>query len=159
MATNLSKAHFKILGTNEPVPAGYICLGERWPAKTPTARDRERIRRGIADKHIDAYRRMRFVGDDDGPIYVCESDAIKWLATYQHADAESSNPQAKRLAAEHSDGQFEAAVIALCEINNGITLMHGLLERLACAVEAIATQPKTPHQELLQTFSTNGFHS
>jgi hypothetical protein len=142
MATNLSKAHFKILGTNEPVPAGYICLGERWPAKTPTARDRERIRRGIADKHIDAYRRMRFVGDDDGPIYVCETDAVRWLISYQNSDADSPKPQHNTRGTQCRDGQWEAALVSLTRIDNGLALIHETLERLANAVEAIATQPQ-----------------
>jgi hypothetical protein len=141
MATDLSKANFKILGTNETPPEGYICLGERWPAKSATARDRERIRRGIADKHIDAYRRMRFLGDDNGPIYVCESDAIKWLITCQHMDAEQPKPQTKR-AGEPTDLQFESSCESLADIATSLAGVERLLDRLATAVESIATAPK-----------------
>jgi uncharacterized membrane protein len=53
-------------------------------------------------------------------------------------------------------GQNEAAVVALCEIINGISLMHATLERLTAAVESIATQPK---REPLEEFANdNGFH-
>lgn len=71
----------------------------------------------------------------------------------QAADAASDKPQAT-IVSDHT----EAAVIALCEINNGITLMQATLERLTAAVELIATQPKTAQQELLSTFESNGFH-
>lgn len=51
----------------------------------------------------------------------------------------SSSPAASR---NTPSDQTEAAVVALCEINNGISLMLPVLERIATAVESIATQPK-----------------
>lgn len=41
-----------------------------------------------------------------------------------------------------ADNRMEAAVVAVCEINNGISLIAGLLERLTAAVESIATTTK-----------------
>ena len=55
--------------------------------------------------------------------------------------------------------QAESAVIALCEIKNGITLIQATLERLTLAVEIMATQPQTPHDRLVATVESNGFHN
>ena len=55
--------------------------------------------------------------------------------------------------------QLDAAITALVRIDNGISLMQATLDRLATAVESIATQPRTPQQELLHAISSNGFDS
>jgi hypothetical protein len=161
MAADVSKVKFKILGTNEPVPEGYVCLGERWPAKGVVGRDRERLRAAMRDGQLgDAYRRVRFSGDDQGPIYVSESAAVSYLRRYESEnEPRPAAKQSRNATPAFSAPQIEAAVIAMCEINNGITLMQATLERLTTAVESIATQPKTPQHELLHTFNGNGFHS
>ena len=94
----------------------------------------------------------------NGRWYVHKQKATEFLATcYLTPVNAPAKPAGKSLA---EDSRIEAAVIALCEINNGITLMQATLERLTAAVENIATQPKTPHQELMASIGTNGngFH-
>ena len=76
-----------------------------------------------------------------GKLFIHEEDLKRCREDFENR-SEKQPPQHNTRGKQCSNEQVEAAVIALCEINNGITLMHGLLERLACAVEAIATQPK-----------------
>ena len=76
----------------------------------------------------------------DGRFWcACEADIEKLLsASGQSVRAVTPG----KPAALMSSGQIESAIVALCEINNGITLMHATLERLTAAIESIATQPK-----------------
>ncbi len=93
----------------------------------------------------------------NGRWYVHREKAVELLAD---SVATTPRPVTNTPAVAGIDRrQLEAAVIALCEINNGISLMHVTLERLTAAVESIATQPKSAQQELLATISSNGFHN
>ena len=80
----------------------------------------------------------------DGRGWVAnQSDIEEFLAARRPAERPRKTADgSSQTPTQYSDGQFEAAVIALCEINNGITLIHATLERLATAVESIATAPK-----------------
>jgi hypothetical protein len=94
----------------------------------------------------------------DGRGWVAnQSDIEKFLAARRPAGTPCKTTDVSSQApTQCSDGQFETAVIALCEINNGITLIHATLERLATAVESIATQPR--RDPLEQFANDNGFH-
>ena len=93
----------------------------------------------------------------NGRWYVHREKAVALLAdSFATAPMPVTNTPA---AAGIDKRHVEAAVVALCEINNGISLMHVTLERLTAAVESIATQPKAAQQELLSTISSNGFHN
>ena len=93
----------------------------------------------------------------NGRWYVHAAKASEYLAKQHAAPAE---PATKATYATGINGRHvESAVIALCEINTGITLMQCTLERLTAAVESIATQPKTAHDRLLATVESNGFHN
>jgi hypothetical protein len=75
--------------------------------------------------------------DPRGPIYVDPKAVDRVMA---HADSvveDGLKEPGKRQGSSHT----EAAAIALCEINNTLSLAYGLLERLTQAVEAMATQP------------------
>ena len=161
MAADVSRVKFKILGTNEPVPEGYVCLGERWPAKGVVGRDRERLRAALRDGQLgDPYRRIRFSGDDQGPIYVSESAAVSYLRRYESQN--EPRPAAKKSSEAMpalSASQIEASAASLASIDATLDEIYRVLERLTTAVESIATQPKTPQHELLHTFNGNGFHS
>ena len=102
-------------------------------------------------------RHWKFTRGRTGQLFVMPDEARSALdSVRQHAAA---RPAAAISTPVVSYSQIEGAVLALSEINNGISLIHATLERLASAVESIATQPKTPQQELLHTFNGNGFHS
>lgn len=74
-------------------------------------------------------------------------------------DETPSRVNSKRRSSQCSDRQLESACESLADIATSLAGIERLLERLASAAENIATQPKTPQQELLHQFSTNGFHS
>jgi len=108
---------------------------------------------------------MAFRLGDGGPWFVHEDhiEATRRRRQSRREGAASPRRNDKSLkfgvngVAAH---QHEAAVVALCEINNGITLMQATLERLTTAVESIATQPKTTHDHALATVAGgNGFHN
>lgn len=75
----------------------------------------------------------------NGRWYVHKQKAAAYLAASR--EPAMSATATRKSAADH--GLTEAAVVALCEINNGITLMQATLERLTAAVESIATNPRT----------------
>lgn len=66
----------------------------------------------------------------------------RWYVHERVSNEYLANSTAKPEVPTRVGSRDEAAVIALCEINNGISLMHATLERLTAAVEAMATQPK-----------------
>lgn len=117
--------------------------------------------RAWANGTLGGVRLMRGASDPKGRIFVDPDDARRVIHD-SHAEAlqpaapqrVASNERRAAIDAHHA----EAAVIALCEINNGISLMQATLERLTAAVELIATQPKTAQQDLVSTFEGNGFH-
>ena len=102
-------------------------------------------------------KHWKFERGRTGQLFVEPDVARQMLDSLRQHKSDAIIPPRERQAASNS--QIEAAVIALSEINNGITLMQATLERLAEAVESMATQPKTPQQELLHTINGNGFHS
>ena len=156
MAVDFGKAKVKTLGTNEAVPAGFVCLGEIWPADGTRGRDRDRIKRGVIDGVVDAYRRVRFDGDKAGPVYVNESEAKAFLTEYGQ-DSAKEKPAAKAVTV--AAAAQDQACRSLSSIDTTLDEIYGVLERLTLAVESIATQPKTPHERLMATVESNGFHN
>jgi len=55
--------------------------------------------------------------------------------------------------------QMESACESLADIATSLAGVAPLLERLATAVESIATQRKTPQHDLVHAMNGNGFHS
>jgi hypothetical protein len=161
MANDLSKAKLKTLGTNESPPDGYVCLGEKWPAEGTAGRDRERVRKGIVTGDVDAYRHVRFEGDNRGNIYVCLADAVAWLAAFDARAAKSSSIAEHHLpVTDGMDKRYaEGACESLSSIDSTMDEIYRVLERLTTAVESIATQPRTAQHELMGTMSSNGFHN
>jgi len=79
-------------------------------------------------------------------------DATSSVACREHGERRDVSP-----------AQLEAAVVALCEINNGISLVLATLERLTSAVESITKQPDYAdrlRREIVATCdNANGFHN
>ena len=134
MGTDLGKVKLKTLGTNEHAPAGYVCLGERWPAEGLLGRDRERVRKGIVCEAVDAYRHVRFEGDARGNIYVHLAQATAWLESYESGDS----PQQRSSASPDCDSSAKPDAATATALATAV----GLLARIADALESIATQPK-----------------
>jgi|LakMenEpi03Aug12_release.lakeMendotaPanAssembly.Ray.scaffolds.fasta_scaffold494549_1 hypothetical protein len=133
----MSKGYYDTvcIDSEDKVPAGYIPLTDFDSQSAAHKRLSDAHREG----QIRAVKLVRTMRDfRNGRVWVHEGDARELL------NGGSPKPPSKERIkpAGGSATQFEAAVIALCEINNGITLIHATLERLATAVESIATQPR-----------------
>jgi hypothetical protein len=98
-----------------------------------------------------------------GRLFVHKDDVDRLRNEFDARTAEPAKPssgsKSKRHVNEYSSRQLESVCESLADIATSLAGVERLLDRLASAVENIATQPKTPQQELLHTFSSNGFHS
>jgi hypothetical protein len=111
---------------------------------------------------LSGYKLMTTPNDTHGAIWIDPHEAQDILiAAGLSGLVGTSEEGGQVIASRHRADQImpEPAITALCEINNGITLMQATLERLTVAVKSIAKQPRTSQQELMHTFSTNGFDS
>jgi hypothetical protein len=136
------------------VPDGFVPLAE-WDHRSRSGNDGHsaeyKALRAAADAgEIDAFQ----IGGSKR-WYVSRSDAVRLLES-QLSDSPKQS-KAKPQATECLD--CHASALALVRIDNRLGLMIDILERLATAVETLATQPKTPQHELLHTLNSNGFHS
>jgi hypothetical protein len=114
------------------------------------------VRKGIVNGDVDAYRHVRFEGDARGSIYVRLTDAVAWLDGF---DARPAKVFTSVETQSSTSVDVSSAVQSLASIDTTLNEIYRVLERLTAAVESIATQPKTPQQELLEKISSNGFHN
>lgn len=137
------------------IPAHYVAMSSYGCHKGNTeqkaSEEYKAIYRAWSDERIGGIKFMNSVHDKRGQIFVDPSDAGRVIA-------ESTKPKSKPVVFAKTGDQtsletgllsvfaseFRTAVLALCEINNGISLIESTLERLTAAVESIATQPKPP---------------
>jgi hypothetical protein len=130
------------MSMDEYIPAGFVPLAN-WDHK----------HRGNNDGHSvewkslnDAVKAGEIAGFrlPNGRWYVHQEQAAALLAKAAEPVPVAAAKGTRKTAMP--GGQTEAAVVALCEINNGIALMLDVLERLTLAVEGMATQPRTEEQ-------------
>ena len=124
-----------IVSKREHIPNQYVAIGSFHKRDPGLHRQLNRL----CERHeVDAFR----LGDA-GPWFVLDQhvEETQQRRAVRRERCDESRAVCEKHAAV-STSQIEAAVIALCEINNGITLMQATLERLTAAVENIATQPK-----------------
>jgi len=125
-----------VLGSSERVPDGFVGLNE-WPATTDTARDRERLKKGVRLKEVPAVRRMRHASDRTGPVYVHKDRAIAYLASCE-AEVVAAGDRCRTKLVDRetvsTPAVAEYLVDVLCDIRR-------ILDRIALAAESIATQP------------------
>lgn len=126
------KFRTKVITDESQVPAGW----KRISALADSITEQKKLSDAHTEGVIEAVKLMRSIEDKTGPVWVDPNDARKVLA--------ADKPAVRHGVADShaADRRLEGAVIALCEINNGITMMQATLERLTAAVESIATQPK-----------------
>ena len=93
--------------------------------------------------------------DKRGQIFVCPTDAQRVFDAAAKS-AESSVVLKKKPAGDAAS--FDAA-LSMAEMRLTLDRIELILERLAVAVESMATQPQTPHDRLLATVESNGFHN
>lgn len=78
-----------------------------------------------------------------GRWWVHEASAIEFLAKEQ----EPKPPRGIVVAGKPKPDHVEAAIVAICRIENSISLLQMTLERFTAAVENIAMQPTAPQHE------------
>lgn len=154
------------------VPDGYVPMA----LFDHTTRLHRALSKAHSEGKVRAVKLVRHEGDiKTGPVWVHGGDAEEFRQSHEATRPTAPEPADIPATApviacrEHDErrvvsaAQMEAAVIALCEINNGITLMHATLERLTAAVENIATQPDyaaSMRREITAACeSSNGFHN
>jgi hypothetical protein len=93
----------------------------------------------------------------DGKFWIASREDIEELLGEPDQSVDAVAPST--VAPLMSRRQAETSIVALCEINNGIALLYDVLDRLTKAVESIATQPQTPHDRVVATVESNGFHN
>lgn len=136
------------------IPDGFVPLA-KWDYRS----------RGKGDGHSHEYKVLR-IAADSGKVpaiqvggsnrwYVREADAVAFL----RCEVSDTQTSAKSKSQPAVDLQYESVCESLADIASGMGYVVQLLERLAAATENIATQPKTPHQELMQAIGSNGFHN
>ena len=93
----------------------------------------------------------------NGRWYVHKQKATEFLATCYLTPVSAP---VKAASNSSTTVDVAAAVASLASIDTTLDEIYRVLERLTTAVENIATQPKTPHQELMASVGTNGngFH-
>ena len=127
----MKKFKTKVITEESQVPHGF----RRISSLADSLTDQKKLSDAHTNGFIAAVKLMRSTEDRTGPVWVDAEAAREVLA--------GDKTRAKKVSTDQmSAGQNEAAVVALCEINNGISLIHATLERLTAAVESIATQPK-----------------
>jgi len=135
--------------TQDELPPGYEPIGPLNDSNKPL---HSFINRECRANRIKRYR-IKNGTTGYGRLFVHKDDIARLTKEWvEPEDRDSTEEPATNL-------QYESAVIALCEINNGITLIQATLERLTLAVESMATQRKTAHDRLLATVESNGFHN
>ena len=123
----------KVITDESQVPDGF----KRICSLASSLTDQKKLSDAHTDGFIDAVKLMRSTDDRTGPVWVDADAAIRVLAS------SSGYHAAKAGVAKQPDGNGnDPALVALIRIDNGLALIHATLERLANAVESIATQPK-----------------
>lgn len=127
------------MSMDEFIPPGFVPLAN-WDSRHRRNNDGHTVEwkllsDAVKDGEIPGFKLS------NGRWYVHERASNEHL-TKAAARPESPRQHTGKADPAWGDSRLEAAVVAMCEINNGISLMHATLERLVAAVESIATQPK-----------------
>ena len=140
----------KVITDESQVPNGFKRICQIASSLT----DQKKLSDAHNDGFIEGVKLMRSTDDRTGPVWVDAEAALRVLTS------NSSYHVAKAGTAKQPDSHGnDAALATLTRIDNGLALIHDTLERLANAVESIATQPKTAQHDLMGTMSSNGFHN
>jgi hypothetical protein len=123
------------------LPAGFVPLSD-WDHRHRSGSDGHSAEYKALLLAADAGKIQAFKMGGSGRWYVHRKAAAEFLAS------QLTEPQAatKSKAKQPSDLQYESVCESLADIASGLGHVVTLLERLATAVEAIATQPKTERE-------------
>jgi hypothetical protein len=156
----MSRKHStKFITDESQVPDGYVPLASFYKNK--------RIHRALCDAHkagnVRAVKLVRHEGDiKTGAVWVHGEDAQLFEHSYGREAPKHTATLGRRAPMSKDDellGYAELIASRIGDVSSSLEEVRDVLERLTAAVEAMATQPQTPHQELLHTINGNGFHS
>jgi hypothetical protein len=132
------------MDASEWMPAGFVPLA-----------DFDHRSRGRGDGHSPEYKQLREAfrqrkipglqtGGERGRVYVHEQSAKQYLADNAIAEPPKGAETATTVSGFPADSSIEILVAALVELCKSQKALVREVERIATAVEAIATQPKEP---------------
>jgi len=155
----------KVTSEKEQIPKHYVAMssygchnGNR--KATPEYRA---LNDAWQRKALGGWKLMSTPNDLRGRIYIDPSAAAVILSELEAAKATGTDDALKQDETEASHAQVDPALLECgfsihSAINRLVTVAERILhalERTAEAVESVATQPKTPHQQLLHTINGN----
>ena len=118
-------------------------------------------------KELSGWKLMATPQDMRGRVYVDPNEASSILKALEEFAAKSQEQQVRANDAEKIAAKVDPAAIeamfgihsALGRLVISVEKVAHMTERLAVAVEEIATQPTTAHDRLVATVENNGFHN
>jgi hypothetical protein len=147
------------MDASEWMPAGFVPLAHF-----------DHRSRGRGDGHSPEYKQLREAfrqrkipglqtGGERGRVYVHEQSAKQYLADNVLAEAAKFSEPEPASPSPSADNAIAALTAVLSALATSQMSLVAEVERIATAVESIATQPKTPPQGLAHEMSGYGFHS
>lgn len=132
------------------IPSGYIPISSFGCHKGNTdkkaSEEYKALYQAWCDERISGIKLMKSVHDKRGQIFVDPVDADRVIAAYrQPKPIAKSRPVSGDLFAGVEKRHVESACESLADISSALGILHKivpLLERMAAALESIATQPK-----------------
>jgi hypothetical protein len=152
----MSRKHStKFITDESQVPDGYVPLASFYKNK--------RIHRALCDAHkagsVRAVKLVRHEGDiKTGTVWVHSEDAKSFEHSYGREAPKHRFTVGSRMPLSKDDellGYAELIAGRIGDVSSSLEEMREVLERLTSAVESMATQPKTTHQELLHSINGN----
>jgi hypothetical protein len=135
MGVCLKNVRMEVITDEAQAGPGFASLSDLF-SSTDNSKERERVRRGIAEKKVTAKRVIRTTKDlETGPILINVEEANAWLQSSRYMDERPQRIDRPEVAShEHS---LPDSVKCL-EVADRIATA---LERIVAAVEAMATEP------------------
>jgi hypothetical protein len=141
VSVDLKDVDFRIVSDVVHLPSGTVGLSDEWPTPERSV-ERERVRRGIQQGRITAYRVAKSTRHiARGEIYVCRAEAEAWLNTYdpELGGRAGRNGHVPKAVADRST-QSDAVVVPPIVTEDALRRIADALERIAEAAELIATK-------------------
>ncbi|NBT36372.1 MAG: hypothetical protein EBT03_12705 [Betaproteobacteria bacterium] len=130
------------------VPPGYVDIAPLH--RTEKALHNFTLRACRAGR-VRRFRVKRSSDDSIGFMFVHSEDMDRLREELQCKQVKSQ----KANACEHDFEEYPSMCASLADVSASLGFLVALVERLVVAAESCATQPKTPHQELLHTINGN----
>ena len=148
-----------VTSNKKDIPQHFIPISSygchKGNSERKATREYKVLYRAWCDEQMSGIKFMANPHNKNGQIFVDPAEASRII---ESATAPGSSPKAAADSKTATNPQYASACESLADIAQSLAGVERLLERLVDAAEAIATQPKTPQAELMQTIGSNGFH-